>query len=217
MKKLTQLLLTCGVFGSVALMARADDGPKIAVVDMQKVVKGHYETQTEEAKWRSDSEKAQKEFDVLTKDAQDLYNQIKEDQDQSNNPTATADAKAKAVSEGQQKNAQLQQKLQERQKFQNDTQQLMQQRVIQFRTMIVDEVSKVAITVAKRHGATLVLDRGSTIFADPSYDITQEVVDEINKNRPANLPALPAEPAAAPSSSSSSTVVPKITVPGVSQ
>jgi outer membrane protein len=198
-------------------MARADDGPKIAVVDMQKVVKGHYETQTEEAKWRSDSEKAQKEFDVLTKDAQDLYNQIKEDQDQSNNPTATADAKAKAVSEGQQKNAQLQQKLQERQKFQNDTQQLMQQRVIQFRTMIVDEVSKVAITVAKRHGATLVLDRGSTIFADPSYDITQEVVDEINKNRPANLPALPAEPAAAPSSSSSSTVVPKITVPGVSQ
>ena len=50
-------------------------------------------------------------------------------------------------------------------------------------------------------GATLVLDKSgptlfgipAIIFADPAYDITQQVIDEVNKDRP---PA-PAAPAAA--------------------
>ena len=56
--------------------------------------------------------------------------------------------------------------------------------------------------LAKKQGATLVLDKSgptlfgipAIIFADPAYDITQQVIDEVNKDRP---PAPATTPAAA--------------------
>ena len=90
---------------------------------------------------------------------------------------------------------------------------------------MLEEIAKKVVIVAKNHSATLVLDKsGPTllgvspiIYVDPGYDITEEVMAEINKDRPAGAPtsapaSAPSMAAPAPSSSNDST---KIVVPGV--
>jgi len=93
---------------------------------------------------------------------------------------------------------------------------------------MLEEISKTATEIAKRKGATLLLDKAgptligvsNVIYSDPAYDITDEVMKEINKDRPAGIPAGKVDvgtpvtvPSQTPSSSGDS---PKITVPGVS-
>jgi outer membrane protein len=59
-----------------------------------------------------------------------------------------------------------------------------------------EEISKVAIGIAKAHGGMLLVDKSgptlvgisSIAYCDPSLDITDEVMAAINKDRPANLP-----------------------------
>jgi len=84
---------------------------------------------------------------------------------------------------------------------------------------MLEEIGKIATDVAKRKGATLLLDKAgptligvsNVIYADAAYEITDEVMKEINKDRQASAPAS-AAPAAAPAADGA----PKITVPGVS-
>jgi outer membrane protein len=82
---------------------------------------------------------------------------------------------------------------------------------------MLEEIGKVATEVAKRKGATVVLDKAgptaigisNLIYADAAYDITEDVLKEINKDRPAGAPAAPAT--AAPGAAAPASV----TVPGL--
>jgi outer membrane protein len=85
---------------------------------------------------------------------------------------------------------------------------------------MLEEISKIAAEVAKRKGATLLLDKAgptaigisNIIFADPGFDITDEVMKEANKDRPAGAPTAPA---AAPAPAAGSPATPAVTVPGL--
>jgi len=80
---------------------------------------------------------------------------------------------------------------------------------------MVEEISKIAVDIAKKHGATILLDKSgptligvsNVLYADAAYDITDEVAAEINKSRPATPAAAPAATpsAAAPKATDSST------------
>jgi len=87
---------------------------------------------------------------------------------------------------------------------------------------MIEEISKVAVDVAKRKGATLLIDKSgpsligvsNVVYSDAGYDITDDVLKEINKDRPPAVAAPAAAPAvAAPVAPSSDS--PNITVPGV--
>jgi outer membrane protein len=211
-------------------MAQAQPAPKIVVVDMSKIFQGHYETIAEEAKLEDATKKAQEQVDQMNKEGDALVAQYKELNDQSQSAVATADAKAKAVDDGKKLVTQINQKVTDRNKFVTDTRAVLQDRNQKFRASLLAEISKVVVTVAKRHDATLVVDESgptllgvpSIIYADPAYDITTEVLAEINKNKPAGTPAatdssmMPMAPSSM-SAPSSSPDMPKITVPGVSE
>lgn len=219
MKKLIPALLSI-IALATAGVAHADQTIKIASVDMAKLFDSHYKTQEQTAKFQSDQQKAQEEFDAMTKEAQGLVEQFKELDEQSKNPTATAEAKAKAQADAQKKYEEIQQKQNERQTFAGNTRNELQQRFQTFKSLLIEEISKTATEVAKRHGATILIDKSGPsmigvsnfLFIDPSYDITDEVMTEINKDRPVNLPA----PSAAPAGSTAPAAAsgPKITVPG---
>jgi outer membrane protein len=80
--------------------------------------------------------------------------------------------------------------------------------------------------VAKRKGATLLIDKAgpsmigvsNIIYSDAAYDITDDVMAEINKSRPAGAaaaaaaPAQKSAPAAAPAPAAGG---PSISVPGI--
>ncbi len=227
MKNPVRILIALAAFVSLAFAAKAQEAaPKIAVFDLAKVFQGHYKTQEQTAKLKADEQKAEQELDRLNKDGNALVEQFKDLSTQASNPTATAEAKDKAKAAAQAKYEEIQRKQQEVQQFRVNTQQALQQRFGAFRQILIEEITKIAVDIAKKHGANILLDSSgasangvsTVIYADPSLDITDEVMAEINKGRPATAAVAPATPdvtapaAAAPAAPAAGE--PTITVPG---
>ena len=224
MKAVIRTLVSSGAFLAAGLFAHAQD-VKIAVVDMEKVFNNHYETIAEQAKLKSAQDKAQADVDGLAKERNDLIEQYKALDEQTKSPVSTADAKSKAQADAQAKLQAIQAKTNELQKFMNDARQSLSQQFANFRSVLVDDITKKATGIAKQHGATILLDKtapsvaGTAIllYSDPGFDITQEVMDLIAKDKPADMPAAPAAgSASAPSAAAApSGSAPTFSVPGV--
>jgi outer membrane protein len=207
MNKTIRTLLTLAAFaaGSTALLAQQPP-VKLVVVDMAKVFDNHYKSEEANAKFRDAEQKAQEQVEELNKQGQALVDEYKELVDQSKNTLLTSEARAKAEADAQKKLEDIQRKQAEVQNFRTNTQRSLQQRIKTHRDLLLEEIGKVVVEMAKRQGATLVLDKsGPTLFgipgvlyADSAYDITDAVLAEVNKDRPA--PAA-TTPAAAPAAS----------------
>lgn len=217
MNKSVKLLLVLATLGAFALAGQAQTATKILVVDMAKLLDGHYKTQEQNEKLRSDGQKAQEELDRLNKEGNALVEQYKELVDQANNPTANEATKSRVQGEAQRKMEEIQRKTNEVRTFEANTQRALQGRIRTFRDLMFEEIGKLATDVAKRRGAALLVDKSgpsllgipSVIHFDSALDITDEVMKEINKDRPAvaETPAAPAaSPAATPAASDSPTI-----------
>jgi outer membrane protein len=217
MKKSIQSLVAVAAIALTSLTAHAQTAPKILVVDLAKLFDNHWKTKEQQVKLKADGAKAQDQIAQLQKDGNALVDQFKELDEQSKNPTATAEAKAKAQADAQKLYDQIQQKRSELNSFAQNTQSTLRQRFETFKTLMLEEISKVAVDIAKKKGATFLLDKSgptlvgvsNILYFDPSLDITDEVMSELNKDAPAVTPtaAAPAAPAASDS--------PSITVPGI--
>lgn len=213
MKKTIRTLIALAAFaaGSSALLAQP--AVKLVVVDMAKVYDNHYKTKEANAKFLDAEQKAQEQVEELNKQGQILVDEYKELMEQAKNTLLTTEARGKAEADSQKKLEDIQRKQAEVQQFRQTTQRSLQQRIKTHRDLLLEEISKVVTDIAKRGGATLVLDRsGPTLFgipsvihADPAYDITDAVLAEVNKDSPA--------PAAAPAAPGGS----QFTVPNVSE
>jgi outer membrane protein len=220
MKNPIQSMLTVAALSLSALAAQAQTAPKILVVDLAKIFDTHYKTVEQQAKLQADEAKAQDQLAEITKEGNALVAEYKDLDDQTKNPTASADAKAKAQADMQKKADEINEKRQEQQTFVQTTQRTLQQRFQTFKTLMIEEISKTAVEIAKSHGATFLLDKSgptlvgvsNVLYYESDLDITDEVIAAINKDRPAVTPT-PTSAAAAPAASSDT---PKITVPGIS-
>ncbi len=217
MKKPIQSLLAVAAIAFSALTSHAQTSPKILTVDLAKLFESHYKTAEQQAKFTADETKAKEQLEQITKEGNALVEQYKELDDQSKNPTATAEAQAKAKGDAQKKLDEIRQKQSEQQSFVQSTRNSLQQRAQTFKTLLVEEISKQAVDIAKQKGATFLIDKSgaslsgvpAVLYSDPSLDITDEVMAEINKDRPAVTPTPVST--AAPAASDA----PKITVPGI--
>ena len=214
MKKSIQTLFATALICAFSLTAHAQPVVKIAVVDLAKVFESHYRTVEQMAKLQDDQQKAQDELDKMKKELNTLAESYKSVEEQSKNPTLTADAKAKIQADMQTRIATLNQKNAAIQQFFQETSNAINQRANNFKSMLVEEISKTANEVAKRKGATLLMEKHPLFYSDPAYDITDDVIKQIASERPATTtataPAASAPAAAAPAAGS-----PMITVPGV--
>ena len=214
-------ILSVAAFATISPAVQAQPAPKILFMDLEKIFNSHYKTQEQNAKLQSDQAKAQEQLDAIAKEGNTLVEQFKELQDQAKNPTATADAKAASEATAAKKYEEIRQKQTERDTFVQNTRNTLQQRFQTFKSLMIEEISRVAVDIAKRKGATILIDKSgpsmigvsSVIYADPSYDITDEVIAEINKDKPAGSPT---PTAATPAAVTPATPgAPTITVPGI--
>jgi outer membrane protein len=221
MKKTIQSLVAVAAIAFSAVTTHAQSAPKILVVDLAKLFDSHWKTQEQTAKLQEDEKKAQDQLAVITKDGNALVEQFKELDEQSKNPAATADAKAKSLAEAQKKYEEIQQKRNEQSTFVQNTSNTLKQRFQTFKTLMIEEITKSAVEIAKKHGATFLLDKSgptlvgvsNILYFDPTLDITDEVQVELNKDRPATVPAVSAPTSTtAPAADS-----PSITVPGITK
>jgi len=197
MNKSTKTLIALLAFAVTGLFAHAQSAPKVVFVDMIKLLDEHYKTQEQKEKLQADAEKAKEEADRLLKVRNTLVEQYKEALEQGNNPATKAEVKEQARAEAEQKLQEIQRKNNELQSFETNTRNLLQQRFQNFKTIMLEEISKIATDVGKRKGANLVLDKSgpnllgisTVIYSDASMDITAEVEAEISKSRPASSAA----------------------------
>jgi len=222
MKITLKSLVALAAFGAATLAAHAQPAVKLMVVDMAKLYDNHYKTLEQNAKIQSDDQKAQEEVDKMNKEGNSLVEEYKNLNDQANSSALSAEKKTAAQNEAQKKLEQIQAKQNEVRTFIQNTRNSLQQRLQTFRSLMLEEISKVAGDVAKRKGATILLDKAgpsligvsNLIYSDPGYEITDDVMAEINKSRPAGAPTAPPAPAAtAPGATKSGT--PAVTVPGL--
>ncbi|MBM3873144.1 MAG: OmpH family outer membrane protein [Verrucomicrobia bacterium] len=225
MKSLLRSLLAVALLGVASLSVQAQPAPKVFVIDLAKLYESHYKTEAHITKLRADEQKAQVELERLNKEGNGLVEQYKELVEKANNnPLASADAKAKAEQDARAKLEEIERKKQEIQDFRGNVERALQQQMGAFREQILEEISKTATEIATRKGATILIDKaGPTgigisnfVYLDPAYDITDEVLAEVNKNRPA-APAAAAAPAAtaAPAApAAANEPAPTVTFPG---
>jgi outer membrane protein len=212
MKKSLTPLFALAASLVLALTVRAQPEPKILVVDVAKVFDNHYDKQIEEAKLRADAQKAEADMQQLVKAGNDLVDQYKALVDQSKNPALTPEAQAAAGDDAKKKMDEINNKQNELNSYKQTVQRQFQERIQNIHNGIVSNINLAATNVAKRHGATLLLDKSGIsafgasflIYSDPAYDITDEVIAEVNKDRPIPPPAAPGAPSADE---------PKLTVP----
>ena len=203
-------LLTLAAFGASSIALLAQPAFKLVVVDMAKVYDSHYKTEEANLKFRDAEQKATEQVEELNKQGQSMVDEYKELTEQSNNTVLTVEARNKAGAEAQKKMEDIQRKQGEVQNFRTNTQRSLQQRIKTHRDLLLEEITKIVNNLAKLRGATLVVDKSgptlfgipSVLYADPSYDMTEEVVLEVNKDRPAPVakPTVAAPAAAAPGS-----------------
>lgn len=197
MNKTIRTLLTLAAIAAGSTSLLAQPAVKLVVVDMAKAYDGYYKSEAGNAKLHDAEKMAQEQVEELNKQGQTLVEEYKELIDQSKSTVLTQEARTKAEGEAQKKLDEIQQKQAAVQDFTNKTRGSLQQRMKTLRDALLEEITKAVNEIAKRKGATLALDKsGPTLFgipavlyADSSYDITDDVIKEINKDRPAPVAA----------------------------
>ncbi len=224
MNKLIRTLLILAAFGTGSTALLAQPAMKLITVDIGKVFDGHYKSEENNIKFKDAEQKAREQAEELRKQGQTMVDEYKELAEQAKNTLLNAEARTKAEQAAQKKLEEIQRKQADLQGFLQNTQNSLRQRIDNFREILLEEISKTVNEIAKRKGATLVVDKSGpsafripvVLYADPAYDITEEVLAEVNKDRPAAKPAASTVPAAKPAPpASSSTPAPTFSVPNV--
>ena len=216
MHKLIKSLLALAVAGVFTAAVQAQPAPKVFVVDMVKLYDGHYKTEEQNAKLKVDQQKAEDELQKLNAEGNALVKQAQELQETLKNATLTDTAKDKAKLDLQAKAEEIQKKQNEVNSFRQNTQRSLQQRINTFKQLLLEEISKTATDIAKKKGASLLFDKSgpsligvpALVYFDSSYDITDDVAKEINKDRPSGSASAPA------ATSGAATAAPSVSFPG---
>src|SRR6187551_630370 len=159
MKYSIKSLLAVATLAVFAGGVSAQPAVKILVVDMAKLYDTHYKTIEQNAKIQADDQKAQEEVEKMNKEGNALVEEYKTMNEQASNPALSTDAKSKAQDAAAKKLEAIQNKQREVQTFIQNTRNSLGQRLQTFRSLMLEEISKVASDVAKRKGATILLDK----------------------------------------------------------
>lgn len=145
---------------------------KLGFVDMQRVLSEIEEGKSMKARLESEAKKKraelEKERNAILKDAETLEKQAS---------AMSQEVQTQKAAELQKRQAEFLQKLQrsDQELAQKQNQQLGQ---------ILDKLNPIVAKVASREGLDLVVERAAVVYAEPSLDITNEVIRSFNSSSP---------------------------------
>ena len=162
---------------------------KVGTIDMKMVFDQYFKTKEAEGKINEARTQAKKELD----DRLDTFNKAQEEarklNDEANKPELAEKAKAeksKALNEKLQELGAMQREIQE---FQQTRERQLSEQSVRSRNGLVEEINKVISDKVKAGNYDLVLDKSGQslnavnvlIFSRDSFDLTNDVVTELNK------------------------------------
>lgn len=187
MKTSIKAFLSIIAFGAAAVFVQAQPALKVVTIDINKALQGYYKTAEEQTKIAAYEQEANTRMQTMISEGRAMADKIKEAQDILNNPISADTAKKKAQEEGQRILAQVQEQEQKINQYRQQAVQYIQQGLMTKRNELVTEISNIATTIGKNKGATLIVERNAFVYGDTAYDITDDVIKELNKNKPAGV------------------------------
>ncbi len=183
--KITTLGLICLAMTAGSVFAQ---NVKPAIFNFQNAFDSYYKTSQGLQQLEAGRSQLQEQIQGLQQQLQTLASEIQQLEEEAENPAFSSDAqeeKRKRAEEKRQRGAELQQQAQQ-------WQQAFQRQQILFRQEIIDDITDVAKSIAGEHGANLLIDSSPSpntgvpqiLSYDENWDITQEVINELNKDAP---------------------------------
>jgi Skp family chaperone for outer membrane proteins len=187
------LTIAAVALGTALLGGSAQAEVKVGTIDMKQVFDTYYKTKDAEGKINEARTQAKKELDERLDSFNKAQEEAKKLNEEANKPELSAAAKAdksKLLNEKLQALGALQREIQE---FQQTRERQLSEQSVRSRNSLVEEINKVIGDKVKAAGYDIVLDKsgqslnavGVVIFSRDSFDFTNDVVNELNKSKPA--------------------------------
>lgn len=191
MKKLLTITSVC-ILALVASAFPAHAQLKVATVDMNKIFSSYYKTKDAENRINEARNTAKKEFDDRMdtyKKNLDAINKLNEDMNKPELSKEAKDEKAKARDEKIAETKNLEREITE---FKTTREKQLQEQAVRMRNGIVDEITKLVQDKVKSESYDLVLDKSGSslngvpilLFARDSMDFSDEIIKQLNANKP---------------------------------
>ena len=170
---------------------------KIGTVDMNKIFSAYYKTKDAEAHINEARNSAKQELDermdTYKKNLDDI-NKLNEDIEK---PALSAEAKAAKTKERDDKITETKSLETEITEFRTTREKQLQEQAVRMRNGIVDEITKLVLDKVKIENYDLVMDRSGLslngvpilIFAKDGLDFSDDIITELNKDKPKDEPA----------------------------
>jgi outer membrane protein len=215
MKTSFKSLLALAAFGATALITQAQTAPKILVLDIGKALQSYYKTTELFDALKNEQVKAGQQVQGQEKERNDLVTKYKELEEQIKNPAITKEKQAQIASEGEAVVQSIQQKEAGLQEMVTKLRREFAEREQNLQGMLVDDITKKGQEIGKAKGADLILPKNTLVYSNPAWEITDEVIAALNKDKPAGSTAKPATPAAAaPAAKPAGEAAPTVVFPG---
>jgi len=205
MKK--SLLCTLLCLGLLGFASTGHAQVKIGTVDMNKIFSLYYKTKDAESRINEARATAKQELD----DRMDAYKKNLDDINKLNDdiqkPELSAEAKAAKTKERDDKIQDTKNMERDITDFRTQRENQLKEQAVRMRNGIVDEITKLVLDKVKSENYDLVMDRSGMslngvpilIFAKDGLDFSDEIVTQLNKDKPKDSDTGASTPAASPS------------------
>ena len=164
----------------------------IVTVDMNRLYNEYYKTIEANERIKGSFEKAQEQVEEMVNEGQTLLEDYKSIIEMTQNDALTEEARLKAQTDAESMAQQLKDKEREIQQFRQNTQRSVQQRQQTYRDLFLDEIKGIVLEVSRERKGDLILDTSGitalgipgVIYSDPSWDVTELVMERINADAP---------------------------------
>jgi len=188
MKNLSILLFSFAFTALTTLAGAAD--VKLVTADMSHLYENYHRTAEARSRFESAVQSAEESTRAMMEEGQALIEEYQKLVEDAQSPALSGEARERAEAAANEKREEILQKEREVQQFQANTNQMLQQQRNNHRQLMLDEIREVVRSIADKRDANLVLDSsedlqfgGMVIYADSSFDITEEVLKELNKDQ----------------------------------
>lgn len=197
MKMPSLLLLLAGAFVLSPPSSFAATELKIGTVDLKKVFDDYYKTKLADAAIKEEAAALDKDLKGLTDEHQKAVDEYKKALDEANNQAVSADEREKRKKEAEGKLIKINDLRQSIEQFNRTAKGNMEEKLLQTRTKILNEIKAVIATKSKSGGFTYVLDSSTAdpsgrppvvLYTNGDNDLTAAILEQLNANAPADLP-----------------------------
>jgi outer membrane protein len=195
MTKPIKLIIALAALCATGASAMAEPAVKLVTVDVARAMANYWKSQQNEQTLRESAKRAEEEAQALQKERDAMIEEYKGFAEKAENNALSNEARQQAVADAQRKEGQIREKEAQMQQFVQNTQRQLNQRRATHLEFMLEDINKVIAEIRKQRSATVVLDTSgrtsngisAILFSDPGFDVTDEIITELNKSKPADF------------------------------